>query len=100
MKTCELRDYICIICFEQNKHFSAKKKDFLMHLIDTHESQLLEVNEKFPLPKENPEEVANKHRNTIDKIFEGYKNEMRDTDFISGLGGLVNDYPSDEDDIY
>jgi hypothetical protein len=47
MLTCELREYLCNFCEKDIKRFQGKKKEFLLHMIESHETELLNYNDDF-----------------------------------------------------
>jgi len=84
MISCELREYVCNICLNNNRvnnkcdQFSGRKKEFTIHLLQEHENEILNFNDNFESIKLNQIEAENKKKIACaEKIEEIKENSYR-----------------------
>jgi hypothetical protein len=76
MIICELREYNCNICPNLGEItppiFTGKKKEFVLHMLEFHENELLNFNDNYDKICNN---TSKTHVDTIDKYFVLNKNQ-------------------------
>jgi hypothetical protein len=79
MQKCELRVYNCNICYDNNMTFSGNKKEILSHILNMHEDEILEYNDKYSFMKNS--EVKSIDREFLNRFQINYDEEDNPLDY-------------------
>jgi hypothetical protein len=68
MQVCDLRQFNCNICFTNEESYSSNKKELIKHMLESHEDEMIEINDKYSLIKKNLEKDS-RAQSGLDKDY-------------------------------
>jgi hypothetical protein len=69
MTSCEMRKYNCNICITKESTFIGNKKELLSHLLEKHENEIIDINDKYSMIKKNMEKKEGRANSGFDKDY-------------------------------
>jgi hypothetical protein len=93
MSACELRQYNCNICVSKELSFIGKKKELIKHIIECHEDDVIEINDKYTFIKKSMEKKDSRNQNGLDKDYMYNLDENYEYNPIEEYSYAEDEYP-------
>ncbi len=107
MTSCNNREYICNICIKNTTGcksiFKGKKKEFLVHMVEAHEKDILNINDRYKEittyieNKKEEENKKNNYKNSINEdvmgnslYYNGEENSSYESDLDENYSGYIS----------